>query len=61
MRMSDVSWEWVDYVQHHFAQTSLSILVYKKVRIKIHLYTLPVKMTKYKKTFRSTFGALSNI
>ena len=46
MRMSDVSWEPVDYVQHHFAQTSLSVLVYKKVRIKIHLYTLPVKITK---------------
>ena len=61
MRMSDVSWEPVDYVQHHFAQTSLSVLVYKKVRIKIHLYTLPVKKTKYKKTFRSAFGTFSNI
>ena len=27
-------------------KTSLSILVYKKVRIKIHLYTLPVKKEK---------------
>ena len=42
-------------------KTSLSILVYKKVRIKIHLYTLPVKKTKNKKTFRSAFGALSSI
>ena len=42
-------------------KTSLSILVYKKVRIKIQLYTLPVKKTKYKKTFRSAFGAFSNI
>ena len=44
-----------------FYKTPLSILVYKKVRIKIHLYTLPVKKTKYKKTFRSAFGAFSNI
>ena len=29
-----------------FYKTPLSILVYKKVRIKIHLYTLPVKITK---------------
>ena len=38
-----------------FHKTSLSLLVYKKVRIKVHLYTLPVKKTKYKKTFRSAF------
>ena len=42
-------------------KTSLSILVYKKVRIKIHPYTLPVKETKYKKTCRSAFRALSDI
>ena len=42
-------------------KTSLSILVYKKVRIKIHPYTLPVKKTKYKKTCRSAFRALSDI
>ena len=49
--------KWVDYVQHHFAQ----YFVYKKVIIKIHLYTLPVKKAKYKKTFRSAFGALLSI
>ena len=42
-------------------KTSLSILVYKKVRIKIYLYILPVKKTKYKKTIRNAFGALSSI
>ena len=42
-------------------ETSLSILVYKKVRIKIHLQTLQVKKTKYEKTFRSAFGALPSI
>ena len=42
-------------------KTSLSILVYKKVRIKIYLYILPAKKTKYKKTIRNAFGALSSI
>ena len=30
-------------------ETSLSILVHKQVRIKIHLYTLPVKKTKIRR------------
>ena len=34
---------------------------YEKVRIKIHLYTLAVKKTIYKKAFRREFGAFSNI
>ena len=42
-------------------KTSLSMLVYKKARIKIHLYTLPAKRTKYKKTCRSALGVLSKI
>ena len=42
-------------------KTSVSILVYKKLRIKIHPYTLPVKKTKYKKTCRSAFRTLPDI
>ena len=61
MRMYDYHENGLIEWQHHFAQNFLSILVYKKVRIKIHLYTLPVKKAEYKKTFRSAFGAFSNI